>query len=141
MTAFLDTSVLVAAFWADHPHHAESLALLAGAAKSDVCCGAHSMAEVYAVMTRLPTRPVVPPEHAMLFVREIRERLTIVAIDEAAYYATLASAAQKGIAGARIYDALLLHCARTSGAERIYTLNLSDFRRIAPDLADRMRAP
>ena len=40
-----------------------------------------------------------------------------------------------------MYDALLLECARATDAERIYTFNLGDFRRLAPDLAERMAAP
>lgn len=33
---------------------------------------------------------------------------------------------------AKAYDALLLACAARSGAERIYTFNLGDFRGLAP---------
>ncbi len=39
------------------------------------------------------------------------------------------------------YDALLIECARASNADRIYTFNLADFRRLAPDRADRISAP
>jgi predicted nucleic acid-binding protein len=43
--------------------------------------------------------------------------------------------------GERIYDALLLACARKSGADVIYTFNSRHFIRVAPDLTDRIQAP
>jgi hypothetical protein len=44
----------------------------------------------------------------------------------------LHAVASGGWPGAKIYDALLLRCANKCGAERIYTLNLADFIRLAP---------
>lgn len=141
MSSFFDTSVLVAAFWGDHPNHSASLRLLAGASKSNAACGAHSLAEVYAVMTRLPVKPAIFPEQAMLFVQEILARLTIVCLEEADYMTALQQAAEQGVSGGRIYDGLLLQCARKVDANTVYTWNVADFRRIAPDLVDRIRTP
>lgn len=47
----------------------------------------------------------------------------------------------RGLGGGKVYDALLIECARISRADRIYTFNLRDFRRLAPDLTDRISAP
>ncbi|MBV8897788.1 MAG: hypothetical protein JO051_14850 [Acidobacteriaceae bacterium] len=38
-----------------------------------------------------------------------------------------------GWIGAKIYDVLLLRAASECGAERIYTFNLADFRKLAPE--------
>jgi predicted nucleic acid-binding protein len=46
-----------------------------------------------------------------------------------------------GLPGGQVYDALLLACARKSGADAIYTWNLKHFRQLAPDLAKRIRTP
>jgi predicted nucleic acid-binding protein len=138
---FYDTSALVAAFWADHPRHASCLERFARATKADSGCAAHSLAEVYSVMTRLPVKPSIPAEQAMLFVREMLSRLTIIPLDEGDYASTLQGAADVRVTGGRVYDALLMCCARKSSAETIYTINESDFRRIAPDLAERIRTP
>ena len=54
MKAFLDTSVLVATFYGDHEHHELSIKLFLRYEKSAVCCGAHSLAEVYASLTGMP---------------------------------------------------------------------------------------
>ena len=141
MKAFFDTSVLIAAFWNGHPDHEASVKLLGAANKKDCACALHTLAEVYAVMTVLPVKPMIPPEQVMLFVQEVRDRFTLVTLDEAAYYVTLEQAAERGLASGRIYDALLLRCAAKVKAQTIYTWNLKHFQAIAPDLAARLRTP
>lgn len=54
MKAFLDTSVLIATFYGDHEHHGSSLDLFLRFGKSDASCAVHSLAEVYATLTRMP---------------------------------------------------------------------------------------
>ena len=66
----------------------------------------------------------------------------LVAATEAEYLHALAAVQDNGWPGAKIYDALLLACAARSGAERIYTFNLVDFRGLAPaELKERICAP
>jgi predicted nucleic acid-binding protein len=141
LKAFLDTLVLVAAFWGDHPDHASSLALFIEMRRKTGACGIHSLAEVYAVMTALPVRPLLAPEQVYLFVEQIPERLMVIALEESDYLKTVRDLAERRFASGRIYDALLLACARKSRAETVYTWNLKHFRQIAPDLADRIRTP
>ena len=141
MTEFFDTSVLVAAHLGDHPHHDRSLAALARATKETSACAAHSLAEVYSVLTRIPLRPAILPEQAMLFLADVRDRLSIIPLDESAYFDTLQSAAAGGITGGRIYDALLLRCAAKCDADAVYTWNAGHFQQIAPHLAHRIRTP
>ena len=45
MKAFLDTSVLVATFYAQHEHHTPSIDLFLRFDKHDACCAAHSLAD------------------------------------------------------------------------------------------------
>jgi len=141
MKAFLDTSILVAAFWGDHYGHDSSNALLAQARRDTWACGLHSLAEVYATMTAMPVRPLLAPEQVLLFVEEIPERLAMVSLAEPEYRRTMRDTAERGIAGGRIYDALLLACARKSQAKTIFTWNLKHFRQLAPDLSERIRTP
>jgi hypothetical protein len=50
--------------------------------------------------------------------------------------------ASGGWIGAQIYDALLLRGAVKCAAERIYTFNLGDFKRLAPEpLVEKICAP
>ncbi len=141
MKEFYDTSVLVAAFWHGHVHHAPSLKRFATAEKKDSACGIHSLAEVYSVMTALPVKPMIPPEQAMLFVEEVRNRLSLVSLSAEEYFAAIHNAASRGFAGGRIYDSLLLACAAKCKAQAVYTWNLKHYQSIAPDLAPRIQAP
>ena len=141
MKEFFDTSVLVAAFWGGHRDHAASVKLLGAANKKQSACAVHTLAEVYAAMTALPIRPILPPEQVMLFVQEVRDRLTLVPLDESEYIETIQQAASAGFTSGRVYDALLLRCAVKVKAQTIYTWNLKHFQAIAPALAARIRTP
>ena len=141
MREFFDTSVLVAAFWGGHRDHPASINLLGAANKKQSACSMHTLAEVYATMTVLPIRQVLPPEQVMLFVQEVRDRLTLVSLDESEYFETIQQAAGAGFTSGRVYDALLLRCASKVRAQTIYTWNLKHFQTIAPGLAARIRTP
>lgn len=142
MRVFLDTSVLVAAFWGDHPQHLPSIALVKTATRMKAFCAAHSVAEVYSVMTRLPVKPPIPAEQALLFVREIRERFSVVALTDGEYFATVERLAANGLAKGYIYDGLIMTAAAKSEASAIYTWDIDDFKRVSPaETARRIRNP
>lgn len=141
MREFFDTSVLVAAFLRGHVHHEPSIRLLAKAEKKHSACAIHTFAEVYATMTALPVKPLIPPEQVFLFIQEIRQRLTPISLEPAEYYDTIQKASENGLTSGRIYDALLLSCAAKSGAKIIFTWNLKHFHFIAPHLAAFIQNP
>jgi len=66
MKGFFDTSVLVPLFYRDHVHHGPSQDLFIQFDQSTGCCGAHSLAEVYATLTRMPGKRRISGEQAML---------------------------------------------------------------------------
>jgi predicted nucleic acid-binding protein len=107
--AFFDTSVLVAVFYGDHVHHPQSLARFVEFDRPSGCCGAHSLAEVYSTLTRMPGKHRVSSEQAMLFVGNIRERLSLISLSGEEYANALGPSAALGIVGGNIYDALLGH--------------------------------
>lgn len=141
MKAFLDTSVLVATFYADHEHHPPSIDLFLRFGKKDACCGAHSLAEVYATLTSMPAKRRVSGDEALLFLSDVRERLTQVALDEQEYFQMAEASAAAGLASGAIYDAILGHCALKAKAEVIYTWNTRDFLRLSPAIAGRVKNP
>jgi predicted nucleic acid-binding protein len=138
---FFDTSVLIPAFVEDHKDHDRCLAVYAPSNKRVACCAAHSLAEVYAGVTRLPGVFRASPEQAILFLNDIEDHLTIVSLDSAEYLTTIRQASANGILGATIYDALLAACAIKAKAETIYTDNERHFRMVGPDVASRVRKP
>ena len=141
MKAFLDTSVLVATFYSDHEHHQPSIDLFLRFGKHDACCGARSLAEVYATLTSMPAPRRVSGDQALLFLGNIRDQLTLVALDEHEYVQATDAAAAAGLAGSAIYDALLGQCALKANAEVIYTWNPDDFLRLPQPISGRVSMP
>jgi len=141
MKEFFDTSVLVAALWGGHVHHQASVTRLGAASKKQSACSLHSLAEVYAVMTALPVKPLIPPEQALLFVEEVLARLTLVSLDGEEYFAAIQKTAERGFGSSRVYDALLLACAAKVKAQAIYTWNLKHYQALAPELSARIHTP
>jgi predicted nucleic acid-binding protein len=138
MKEFFDTSVLVAAFWGGHPDHAASIKLLAAAGKKQSACSMHTLAEVYATMTALPVRPTLPPEQVMLFVQELRDRLTIVSLDEREFRDDPVVRHELHQRSCRRLNS---GCAAKVKGQSIYTWNLKHFQTIAPERAGQMRTP
>jgi len=141
MKFFFDTSVLVPVFVDEHPHHESSLAVFSQADKKHSGCAAHSLAEVYATLTRLPGKHRASASEAMLFLESMKERLAFISLDAEECWKAVMHSAESGIVGGTIYDALLAHCALKARAEIIFTWNLDHFRRVGPEVAKRVRTP
>ena len=141
MKWFFDTSVLVAVFLDGHIHHSASLAAFLKADPAHAGCAAHSLAEVYATLTRMPADHRASPEQALLILDNIRDRLSVVVLDPDEYYSAIAEAAAEEVAGGTIYDALIARCALKVNAATIYTWNVEHFRRCGPEVARRVRTP
>ena len=137
----LDTSVLVAAFVEGHAAHAPAFRRLQRV-KDGVDRGvvaAHSLAETYSILTRLPIRPIITPDMAREIITvNIVDRCEVVALSAADYVTLLRHLASLKIAGGAIYDALLLHVAWLSGVDQVLTLNAKDFRRVYPVLTGKI---
>jgi len=139
--ALLDTSVLVATFYSDHEQHTASLDLFVGLNPKTGAAAAHSLAEVYSTLTGMPGKRRVSPEHALLFLGDVRERLRIVGLGEHEYLQAIEGFAAEGVTGGAIYDALIAQCARKAQASAIYTWNVKDFRRMGGWVAALVRKP
>ena len=109
MKWLFDSSVLVAVFYADHVHHVPSARAFRAATKEDFCA-VHTLAEVYATLTGLPVRPRITGAEGIAIIKQIRDRLSLVALDDTEYVSALESASEKIVGGAA-YDALIAHCA------------------------------
>jgi predicted nucleic acid-binding protein len=141
MKAFLDTSVLVPLFYRDHVHHHPSQELFIQFNRTSGCCGAHTLAEVYATLTRMPGKRRITGDQAMLFIGNIRDRLSIVALSAEDYAHALAASAARGIVGGGIYDAMLAHCAVKAKAQTIYTWNTRHYALCGREVTGRLRTP
>jgi predicted nucleic acid-binding protein len=140
LRAFFDTSVLVPVFSLQHEHHERSLRAFVDADRRRDCCAAHSLAEVYSAMTRMPGRHRLSSEQVMLFIENIRERLTLITLTGDEYHATIKEAAEAGIFGGTIYDALIARCALKAKVNTIYTWNTRHFEQFGAEIVRRLRA-
>ena len=145
MDVFFDTSVLIAASERSHPHYGQAtpalLRVVSGADKGFI--SAHSIAELYAALTRLPVQPRIQPVEALQIVNEnVLPHFESVSIKRRDYIEALQLVASAGWGGAKIHHALMVGCAAKCDPDRIYTFNLADFRLLAPEnLRDKICSP
>jgi predicted nucleic acid-binding protein len=138
---FLDTSVLIPVFLGDHPHHSASIALFSSCEPATARCAAHSLAELYSTLTRLPASHRASPDKAIECVEKIAARFTLVSLDGPSYLAAIQHAASQRVVGGTTYDSLIATCALNSGADRIYSWNTRHFEKLGPDVASRLSMP
>lgn len=144
MKLFFDTSVLVAGLVKSHPVHARAAPWLRRI-QEGVDTGfvsAHTLAELYAILTRLPIRPRISALTARTLIRRnILAFFEVVPLTESDYIAVIDRLARLGVVGGTVYDAVIMQAAAKIDADQIVTLNASDFRRVCPELADRLVVP
>lgn len=144
MKVFCDTSVLVAACVRQHPHFAPARTVLEAVASGHQhgTISAHSLGELYSALTSLPLSPrILPSEAQRIIDTNVRPHFQTVQVTPTMYIQAIEVCVRQSMGGGKVYDALLLACARKAACDRIYTFNLGDFRRLAPDLADRIASP
>ena len=145
MKVFCDTNVLIAAFLANHPHHhaARPVVERVKARVDEGWVAAHSLAETYAVLTRLPGANQIAPGIAWQLISENTiKNFSLILLTAKEYSKVIEAAAANGVEGGKVYDALILAAAAKSGAERIYTFNVNHFQSLAEaDLRQRIVAP
>jgi predicted nucleic acid-binding protein len=89
----------------------------------------------------MPGKNRATSDEAMLFLGNIRDRLSLVALTEAEYFEIVEASAAAAVTGGGIYDAVLAHCALKAGAKTIYTWNVKHFKRLGPEIAKRVTTP
>jgi len=144
VNVYTDTSVVVARTLSSHPHYANAVELFRHlrAQRWTPLIASHGPAEIYSVLTRLPMPHRVSAAEASHLIQEnILRQFQIQAPGKGDYAEVVRSCSVQGRVGGAVYDAIHIHAARKAKCNRIYTLNLSDFRRIAPDLHDHILSP
>src|SRR5471032_278890 len=139
MRAFVDTSVLLAAANADHIHYAPSRKLVLSLRRQHDVCAAHSLAELYSTLTRMPLPQRRNAGQAMFFVADVQARLTPIALTPEEYFAAISEYSAMGVVGGAIYDALIARCALKAQAKEIFTWNIRHFRQFGPEVEKKLR--
>jgi len=140
----LDTSVLVAGIVKTHSSHSRAIVWLqkANDRAFDGVIAAHSMAELYSVITALPLRPrILPGTIQELIKHDLLNVFQIVSLSEQDYVTTIDHMTALGLIGGAIFDALIMQAAVKANVDQIVTFNTKDFQRVNPSLADRIVSP
>ncbi|MBU6172080.1 MAG: PIN domain-containing protein [Verrucomicrobia bacterium] len=128
MSAFLDSSVLVAALVSDELKHADSLALVL---KGGNCIYSHALLETFSTLTggKLGVR-VTPDLASQMISVTILPRVSVVELTATEIMDAISVAQSYGVRGGCVYDYMHLLAARKSQASVIYTLNIDDFQHL-----------
>ena len=103
---------------------------------------AHTLAELYAILTRLPIQPRISPDLAKRLIHDnVLTTCQVIPLTQDDYEAVIARLAERGLVGGVTYDALILHTATKAQVDVIVTLNAKDFNRIDPSLANKITTP
>jgi predicted nucleic acid-binding protein len=140
----LDTSVVVAALLPGHPSHGEAIPWLSRAKSGafEFLFSAHSLAEVYAVLTRIPISPPITPKLAGKLIQEnITSVANICTLTGEQYVALVDEMIDKSLGGGAVYDGIIAKVAEVANADLLVTLNVDHFHRIWPTNAAKIVAP
>jgi predicted nucleic acid-binding protein len=140
----VDTSVFVAAFVTKHANHDAALGALQKlhSDKDEIVVAAHSVVELYAVLTRLPIRPRIRPETAMNLIEEnVLRRYALTTLSPVELEPFIRKCAADDICGGATYDALILLTGIHAGVERILTFNVRHFLKVAGDMSKLITSP
>ncbi len=143
MKVLLDTSVLLAGMLSDHVHHGVAQPWLARARAGafELVVAGHSLAEVYAVLTRLPRTPRISPVEASQLLQGNLAGHTIVALSAQDYLNLIDDLGRQSVAGGTVYDAVIAKVAELAQVDHLLTLNTGHFQRVWPSGASRVVSP
>lgn len=131
-----DSSALIAASIEAHPKHDAAISWLKRAKKKEIeyIVAAHSLAEVYSVLTSAPFKPRISPSTAQKLIEQnIRKDARIISLSAEEYFKIIERMIPLRLIGGVVYDAIIVECARKSKSKEIITANTKDFSRLIPD--------
>lgn len=143
LKVLFDTSVIIAALLPKHPNHISCFAQLQSAELNQTqgYLSTHSLAEVYSVMTRMPSQPRISPQAAQSLLERCLQYLESVSLETGDYQAALAQMAALNLPGGGIFDALIAQAALKVSADQLLTLNPNHFTRLDAAIAQITRVP
>lgn len=136
-----DTSCLVAAVCTWHGHHVRTCAEIERRSRDgeDLVLAAHSLAETYAVLTRLPSPHRLRADDAVSLIEMNWGGAPVVYLTATDTWRALREAPRRGIIGGQTYDALIAAAAIKAKASVLLTWNLRNFSQFAGRIG--IRAP
>lgn len=128
MSTLLDSSVLVAALSPDEHRHSQCLTLLLQGGHSVY---AHAFLETFSTLTGGKLGIKVDAElAARLLTETVLPRVKVIELGGSELIIALRETRKQGVRGGGVYDYMHLIAARKSGADVLYTINLSNFQHL-----------
>lgn len=103
-----------------HPAHAQGMAWLKRVTHGtdEGLVAAHSLAELYAILTTLPVYPSISPSDAQRLIQHnVVQNLKVVSLSDRDYVQVIEHLTTLGIIGGATYDALILRAAANANAD------------------------
>jgi predicted nucleic acid-binding protein len=127
----LDTNCLVAVVCSWHGHHEATRREIERrhAAGEELVLSAHSLAEAFSVLTRLPEPHRLCPEDALALIEANWGKTRLVALTAPEYRVALRRCRDASLGGGAVYDALIAACARKARVATLVTWDVADFER------------
>ena len=133
MRILFDSSILIASFIGAHPKHHAAFPWLQRAKTKEISLivSAHTLAECFSVLTRLPLSPRILPATAYYLLQEnVKKLAEIITLSSQDYLMILKQMTELGLGGGIIYDAITVKAAKKAKVDKILTFNHKDFVRL-----------
>lgn len=137
MKVLYDTSVLIAALLVGHSNHSAAFKALKMAQTKKVYgyLSAHSLAELYSVLTRLPKPLQVSTDEVQTLISDLVQYLEVVPLVAEDYFEAITKMVTLKLSEGGIFDALIAQAALKAEVDGLITLNPKDFMRLGKAIA------
>ncbi len=144
MKYLFDTNTLIAALVESHLHHDRALLWVQKVYRKEIEGGIslYTIAELYAVISRVPTLQTISPESIAEQIKEaIAQNFEVITLNSDKYISIIKHLAQTGLAGGIVYDAIIVFAGIKAKVDHILSFNAKHFRRVYPSFADKIIVP
>ncbi len=143
MKVLFDTNILVASTIEAHPNHAISLPWIQQVRNKSIhgYISTHSIAELYAVMTRLPLAQPLNSQQVYELIVNNLESFHLVDLESNDYLEIIRNVARLNITGGGIYDAIIAQAALKANVDVLLTMNSKHFTRLGEHISRLVRDP
>ncbi len=144
MKYLFDTNILIAALVGSHSHHDLALPWLQKVYRKEIAgyISLHTIAELYAVISRTPALQTLSPEYvAEQIEEEVLSNFEVVVLSSDEYLSIIKHLSQTGLTGGIVYDAVIVYAGIKANVDHILSFNAKHFRRVYPAFAHKIIVP
>ena len=143
LKVLFDTNILVASTIEAHPNHSISFPWIQQVRNKSIdgYISTHSIAELYAVMTRLPLAKPLSHQQVHDVIVNNLESFHSVNLESNDYLEIIRNVARLNITGGGIYDAIIAQAALKANVDTLLTMNSKHFTRLGENIAKLVREP